>query len=56
MLILADLYCPICEETAKKKGRNGYALCSKHGWIEPIRAISLAVKRHKGLHTTLKNK
>lgn len=53
MLILADLYCPICEETATKKGKKGFALCSKHGWIEPIRAITLAVKRHRGLTTTL---
>jgi hypothetical protein len=55
MLILADLYCPICEETATKKGRNGLVLCLKHGWIEPVRAITLSVKRHKGLTTTLNN-
>ena len=56
MLILADLYCPICEETATKKGRNGLVLCIKHGWIEPVRAITLSAKRHKGISTTLKNK
>jgi hypothetical protein len=55
MLILADLYCPICEKTANEKGRNGLTLCDKHGWIEPVRAITLAVKSHKGLTTTLKN-
>lgn len=48
MLILSDLYCPICKEAVNKKGRNGLVLCSLHGWIKPIRAISLiAVKQHK---------
>ena len=48
MLILNDLHCPECGKTAVKKGRNGLVLCSLHGWITPIRAISLnAVKQHK---------
>ena len=48
MLILNDLYCPMCGKKATKKGRNGLVLCSLCGWITPIRAISLnAVKQHK---------
>lgn len=49
MLILSNLYCPICQEVATKKGHNGLVLCSLHGWIKPIRAISLiAAKQHNG--------
>jgi len=55
MLTLNDLHCPICQKTAKEESK-GMILCHKHGWIEPIKAITLAVKRHKGLTTTLKNK
>ncbi len=54
MLTLQDLHCPICQKTAKEESK-GMILCIKHGWIEPIKAITLAVKRHKGLTTTLKN-
>lgn len=49
MLILNDLHCPICQTAATKKGRNGFVLCSLHGWVIPIRAISLnAAKQHNG--------
>lgn len=49
MLTLNDLHCPICGKEATKKGRNGFVLCSLHGWVTPIRAISLnAAKQHNG--------
>jgi len=44
-----------------KKGVTHSTRCARigwegeNGWIEPIKAITLAVKRHKGLTTTLQN-
>lgn len=46
MLTLNDLTCPICGQATIKKGRGGFTLCASHGWIKPVRAISLnAVKQ-----------
>ena len=46
MLTLQDLHCPICGNGAVKIGKGGLVLCLLHGWIKPVKAISLnAVKQ-----------
>ena len=48
MLTLSDLHCPICKGAAIKKGKGGLALCSLHGWIIPVKIITLnAAKQHR---------
>lgn len=49
MLTLNDLHCPICKETATKKGKNDFILCFFHGWVVGVKSISFysAIKTNK---------
>ena len=40
MLTLQDHKCPECGRTASKQ-LKGFILCPLHGWIEPIKQISM---------------
>ena len=48
MLTLQDLHCPICGNGVVKIGKGGLVLCLLHGWIKPVKAITInAVKQHR---------
>ncbi len=49
MITLHDLHCPICGNGAVRIGKGDIILCLLHGWIKPVKAITLnAAKQHNG--------